>query len=171
MDAAASRPSLVWVGGIRMSMIARSGRSSRTRSISPEGVPDWPTTSKPERSSKPASPSRRRTSSSASTTCVRLMLTPPIMGYLETMGTSARLAEPHAKDRVEPGRLAEEQAALRRVATLVARGAPSREVFEAVAREVAEVLQLANAAVCRYDDEGTMTVIAVWGDHPDVFSP
>ncbi len=88
------------------------------------------------------------------------------------MGTSARLAEPHAKDRLEPKRLAEEQAALRRVATLVARGASSTEVFAAVAREVAEVLQLANAAVCRYDDEGRMmTVIAVWGDHPDAFSP
>src|SRR5256885_9687274 len=123
MDAAASRPSLVWVGGIRMSMIARSGRSSRTRSISPEGVPDWPTTSKPERSSKPASPSRRRTSSSASTTCVRLMLTPPIMGYLDTMGTFARLAEftglvgtaiANSQTHEELTRLAAEQAALRR---------------------------------------------------------
>src|SRR4051794_12593204 len=154
-----------------MSTIARSGPSSRTRSISSKGVPHWPATSKPERSSKPASPSRRRTSSSARTTRVGLVLTASIMGYLDTMGTFARPANHQAKDRVEPGRLAEEQAALRRVATLVARGASSREVFEAVAREVAEVLQLANAAVCRYDDEGTMTVIAVWGDHPDVFSP
>jgi signal transduction histidine kinase/uncharacterized protein YoaH (UPF0181 family) len=87
------------------------------------------------------------------------------------MGTSARLEEPYAKDRVEPKRLAEEQAALRRVATLVARGASSTEVFAAVAREVAQVLQLTNAAVCRYDDEGRMmTVIAVWGDHPGAFS-
>ena len=94
------------------------------------------------------------------------------MEPFDAMGTSARLAEPHAKDRLEPKRLAEEQAALRRVATLVARGASSTEVFAAVAREVAEVLQLANAAVCRYDDEGRMmTVIAVWGDHPDAFSP
>jgi signal transduction histidine kinase/uncharacterized protein YoaH (UPF0181 family) len=103
---------------------------------------------------------------------VGLVLTPAIMGYLDVMGTSARLAGPNAKDRVEPERLAKEQAALRRVATLVARGASSTEVFAAVAREVAQVLQLANAAVCRYDDEGTiMTVIAVWGDHPEVFSP
>ena len=88
------------------------------------------------------------------------------------MGTSARLEEPPAKGRVEPKRLAEEQAALRRVATLVARGASSTEVFAAVAREVAQVLQLTNAAVCRYDDEGRMmTVIAVWGDHPGAFSP
>ena len=32
----------MWVGGIRMSTIARSGRSSRTSSISSEAVPDWP---------------------------------------------------------------------------------------------------------------------------------
>ena len=88
------------------------------------------------------------------------------------MRTSARVAEPHAKDRVEPGRLAEEQAALRRVATLVARGASSTEVFAAVALEVAQVLHIPNTAVCRYDDDGTvMTVLAVWGDHPDTFQP
>jgi transcriptional regulator with GAF, ATPase, and Fis domain len=93
------------------------------------------------------------------------------MGYLEAMGTSARRAEPATKDDVEPKRLAAEQAALRRVATLVARGASSTEVFGAVAEEVAQVLHLSNAAVCRYDDEGTvMTVLAVWGDHPDVFN-
>jgi GAF domain-containing protein len=88
------------------------------------------------------------------------------------MGTSARLAEPDAKHRGEPGRLAEEQAALRRVATLVAGGAPSSEVFEAVAKEVAQVLHVPNAAVCRYDDGGTLlTVIAVVGSHPDSFQP
>ena len=94
------------------------------------------------------------------------------MGYLDVMGTSARLAEPLAKDRVELARLAEEQAALRRVATLVARGASSTHVFAAVAREVAQVLHLANIAVCRYDDNGTvMTVLAVYGERPDSFNP
>src|SRR3954451_17999497 len=145
-----------------MSMIARSGRSSRTRSISAEGVPDWPTTSKPERSSRPASPSRRRTSSSASTTCVRLVLTAPIMGYLDTMGTSARLAEPHAKDRVAPGQVAEEQAALRRVATLVAAGAPPAEVFDAVTAEVAALIPADGSALTRYEADGTFTPLSGW---------
>jgi uncharacterized protein YoaH (UPF0181 family) len=54
------------------------------------------------------------------------------------------------RDRGELGRLAEERAALRRVATLVARGASSAEVFAAVAEEVAEVMHLPNAAVCRF---------------------
>jgi signal transduction histidine kinase len=86
------------------------------------------------------------------------------------MGTSAPLAEPNAQDRVELRRLAEEQAALRRVATLVAGGAPSSEVFDAVAKEVARVLHLPNASVCRYDDGGAaMTVVAVVGSRPDSF--
>jgi hypothetical protein len=42
--------------------------------------------------------------------------------------------------RAEIERLAHEQAALRRVATLVARGAETSEVFAAVAREVAKVM-------------------------------
>jgi signal transduction histidine kinase len=90
-----------------------------------------------------------------------------IMGYLDAMGTSA----PPAKHRVEPGRLAEEQAALRRVATLVAGGAPSSQVFDAVAEEVAQVLHLHNVAVCRYDDDTVLTVVAVVGPHPDSFQP
>jgi signal transduction histidine kinase len=73
---------------------------------------------------------------------------------------------------LEQGRLAKEQAALRRVATLVAGGAPATEVFDAVAQEVARVLHLPNTAVCRYEDEGTaMTVLAAYGDRPDTFGP
>jgi signal transduction histidine kinase len=84
------------------------------------------------------------------------------MEYLEAMGTTA----------LDQGHLAEEQAALRRVATLVASGASSTDVFNAVAQEVAQVLHLANTAVCRYEDEGTvMTVLAAYGDRPVTFQP
>ena len=51
-------------------------------------------------------------------------------------------------------RLAEEQAALRRIATLVASGAPPAEVFSAVARVVAEVMHLPMVGVYRYDSDG-----------------
>ncbi|HXE92599.1 MAG TPA: GAF domain-containing protein, partial [Gaiellaceae bacterium] len=84
------------------------------------------------------------------------------------MSTSAPPADPHE----ELHRLVEEQAALRRVATLVASGAPSAEVFAAVAQEAVQVLQLTNAAVGRYDqDASTMTVLAVHGESPDAFAP
>jgi signal transduction histidine kinase len=84
------------------------------------------------------------------------------------MSTSAPPADP----RHELHRLVEEQAALRRVATLVASGAPSAEVFAAVAQEAVQVLQLTNAAVGRYDqDTSTMTVLAVHGESPEAFAP
>jgi signal transduction histidine kinase len=86
------------------------------------------------------------------------------------MGASAGRPGPETTQHGERAQLVEEQAALRRVATLVASGASSTELFAAVAREAAQVLHLPNAAVCRYDDEGTaMTVLAIWGDHPEVF--
>jgi GAF domain-containing protein len=94
------------------------------------------------------------------------------MGYGDTMGTSARVAGPREHDRVELERLAEEQTALRRVATLVAGGAASTDVFAAVAQEVAGAMALPNTAVCRYDDDGTaMTILAVCGEHPETFEP
>jgi len=73
--------------------------------------------------------------------------------------------------RTEIERLAGEQVALRRVATLVARGAETGEVFAAVAREVSEVMHLPVAAVQRYEDDETMTVIATWSDRPHPFQP
>ncbi|HEX4518384.1 MAG TPA: GAF domain-containing protein [Gaiellaceae bacterium] len=88
------------------------------------------------------------------------------------MGTSAPPADQRNDESHELRRLAEEQAALRRVATLVASGAPAAEVFSAVAREAAQVLRLTNAAVCRYDQDGsTMTVVAVYGERPSAFGP
>src|SRR5256886_3958751 len=87
------------------------------------------------------------------------------------MGTSARVAEPHAQDRVEPRRLAEEQAALRRVAPRGAGGAPGGEVSWAVAQEVAQVMHLPMVGVYRYDSDGLMTVIATWSDRPHVLQP
>jgi GAF domain-containing protein len=47
--------------------------------------------------------------------------------------------------------LAEEQAALRRIATLVARGAPPAEVFAAAVEEVGRVLPVDMASIGRYD--------------------
>ncbi|HEY2740720.1 MAG TPA: GAF domain-containing protein [Gaiellaceae bacterium] len=78
------------------------------------------------------------------------------------MGTSARLAEPHAKHRGERGRLGDEHAALRRVATLVAAGAPPAEVFEAVSAEVAALIDADGSALLRYETEGTVTAVSGW---------
>ena len=63
-------------------------------------------------------------------------------------------------------RLAEEQKALRRVATLVAEGASPGEIFDAVAQEVATILGLPLVEMARYERDGTGTVIGAFGDHP-----
>jgi GAF domain-containing protein len=66
-----------------------------------------------------------------------------------------------------PGRTGEdrftgEQAALRRVATLVAHAAPPEEVFAAVTREARRVLGAEHATMGRYEPDGSRTVIATW---------
>jgi GAF domain-containing protein len=70
----------------------------------------------------------------------------------------------NAEARGELRRVADEQAALRRVATLVAHGAPPAEVFAAVAGEVGRLLRADNALVVGFDDDdATATVVAVSG--------
>jgi GAF domain-containing protein len=69
--------------------------------------------------------------------------------------------------RVELARLADEQAALRRVATLVAQEAPAERLFAKVAEEVAETLGTAlDAAILRFEADETATVVAVYGEQP-----
>jgi signal transduction histidine kinase len=63
-------------------------------------------------------------------------------------------------------RLAEEQAALRRVATRVAEGASAGEIFEAVVAEIADILGLQGIELARYEPDGTATVLGASGDHP-----
>jgi PAS domain S-box-containing protein len=67
----------------------------------------------------------------------------------------------NAESREALGLLADEQSALRRVATLVARGASPAEVFDAVADELARYLHVVNAGLLRYEPDGTGYVLAV----------
>ncbi|MCW2633184.1 MAG: histidine kinase, partial [Pseudonocardia sp.] len=58
--------------------------------------------------------------------------------------------------------LADEHAALQRVATLVARGAPAEELFAAVLEEAGQLLQASQTTMIRYRPDGTSTVVAGW---------
>jgi signal transduction histidine kinase len=53
----------------------------------------------------------------------------------------------------------EEQASLRRVATLVARGVPAAELFGAVAAEVRRLLDCDATRLLRYEADGTVTIV------------
>ncbi len=84
-------------------------------------------------------------------------------------GTEAQLASftellataiANAESREALGCLADDQAALRRVATLVARGTAPSEVFAAVANEMARCLHAANITVSSFDDD-MVTIVAV----------
>jgi signal transduction histidine kinase len=66
------------------------------------------------------------------------------------------------KNRDELAELAAEQAALRRVATLVARGAPPEVLFNAVAEEMAMRLGADITKILRYEADGTATVVGGW---------
>jgi PAS domain S-box-containing protein len=70
----------------------------------------------------------------------------------------------------ELARLAGEQAALRRVATLVARGVPPAEVFSAVAEEVERLLDAEATAIARLEPDGTMAIVASGGTARDELS-
>ncbi|MCW2885309.1 MAG: hypothetical protein QOE54_6791 [Streptosporangiaceae bacterium] len=71
------------------------------------------------------------------------------------------------RSRDELGRVAEEQAALRRVATLVAQGVSQPELFNAVASEMARILETRHIVMVRYESDGRMTVVANWADPQD----
>jgi signal transduction histidine kinase len=75
----------------------------------------------------------------------------------------------NSASREELARLADEQAALRRVATLVARAVPERELFGAVIEEVGSLFGADLAGMIRYEPDGTVAPVAAWGavgEHP-----
>jgi len=82
-----------------------------------------------------------------------------LVGFTELVGTAIA----NAQARVELRGYAEEQAALRRVAVLVAGGALPEEVFAAVAEETGRVLGADFVCLCRYDADGTATTVGIWG--------
>jgi signal transduction histidine kinase len=68
----------------------------------------------------------------------------------------------NAEFRETLAQLADEQAALRRVATLVAQRASPHDLFEAVAEEVGRVLPVGSATMGRFEPDGSVTTLASW---------
>ena len=65
-------------------------------------------------------------------------------------------------DTRSSGQIGDEQAALRRVAVLVAEGASPEEVFTAVTAEAGQLLDADRAAVGRYVPENAVAIVARW---------
>jgi signal transduction histidine kinase len=81
-----------------------------------------------------------------------------LAGFTELVGTAVA----NAQARTELRSFAEEQAALQRVATLVAQGRPAQEVFAAVTGEVGAMLDCDFTLMNRYDPDRMVTVVGVW---------
>ncbi len=77
----------------------------------------------------------------------------------ELAAQAARRAAAAERARAE---IADEQAALRRVATLVAQSAPAGELFAAVAAEAGGLLDVDAVRIGRYDDEAQLVHVAEW---------
>jgi signal transduction histidine kinase/putative methionine-R-sulfoxide reductase with GAF domain len=65
--------------------------------------------------------------------------------------------------------LADEQAALRRVATLVAQGTSPQVLFDAVAGEVGRLLPVVSSTIGRFEPDDTVTTVATWSNSDVVF--
>jgi GAF domain-containing protein len=79
-----------------------------------------------------------------------------LAAFTELVATAIANSQAHE----QLAQLADEQAALRRVATLVAEGATPHRVFDGVRHEVARMFNAPLSVLLRYDANGTATVLA-----------
>ena len=83
-----------------------------------------------------------------------------LTAFTELVGTAVA----NTQARAELGRLAETQAALRRVATLVARDASPAEVFSEVTEEAGRLLGADIASLVRLEPGNTAILVAYWSE-------
>jgi signal transduction histidine kinase len=81
-----------------------------------------------------------------------------LAGFTELAATAIS----NAQARMELRGFADEQAALRRMATLVARAAPPAQVLTSVTEEAGRLLGTDDTMMARYDPDGAATVVAGW---------
>jgi signal transduction histidine kinase len=82
-----------------------------------------------------------------------------IASFTELVATAIENAEARAELR----RMADEQAALRRVATLVARGGSPELVFDMVAEELGQLTNADITGIFRFESDGTATMMGIRG--------
>ena len=98
-------------------------------------------------------------------------LPPDTEARLASFTELVAMAIANTEARMEVGRLADEQAALRRVATLVAEGAVPTAVFDAVAAEMERLLDAHEVVLSRYESGAELTVVAHRGAGARPLSP
>jgi signal transduction histidine kinase len=93
---------------------------------------------------------------------LRERIVPSLEVLLDAASEREQVADALRSSRDELARIAEEQAALRRLATLIAHAAPEQEVFEAVAREMGRIVGARHTLIARYEPDNTATSVGVW---------
>src|ERR1700733_9721113 len=148
-------------------MVAQTGRSARVDSIADASGPGGITARQMGVRSAVATPiivEGRLWGVMAAGSTVEQLLPDDTEARLTSFTELVATAISNAESRAALARLAQEQAALRRVATLVARGAAPEEVFAAVAEEVGQLFLTHLANMARYESDGTFTIVASAGN-------
>ena len=99
---------------------------------------------------------------------LRDRVVPSLEVLLDAARERERVADALRDSRDELARVADEQAALRRLATLIAHGAPPTEVFDAVAGEMGRLLGVMHALVVRYEPDATAVTVGNWNVRADL---
>ncbi|WP_245908739.1 DUF4118 domain-containing protein [Mycobacterium neglectum] len=110
---------------------------------------------------------------------VALLVFLPVALSANILGRQARIRaiesehRRHEADRAAAmaGALAEQQAALRRVATLVARGVSPAEIYPTAVAELSRGLKVQNVTLVRYVKEGAHVVVGARDDNGDPILP
>jgi len=128
-----------------------------------------------------STPDRRRVMGWRSYVGAPVIVDGQLWGFVSVMSTTERafpegaesqlaafaqllpIAIANAQSREDLARVGQEQAALRRVATLVAEERPAPEVLAAVVEEAGRVLRVDDARIVRFESDATVTVVASWG--------
>jgi signal transduction histidine kinase len=100
---------------------------------------------------------------------VRERVVPAVESLLRAAREREAMGSALKASRDELRVLAEEQAALRRVATVVARRVRPEEVFAAVVEEIGQLLPVDLVGMGRYEADGSETIVASWGRAVDRF--
>ena len=90
-----------------------------------------------------------------------------LVSFTELVATAISNAE----SRVGTALPAEEQAALRQVATLVAGRTSPEEVFAAVTEEIGRLLRVEYTYLGRYEPDRMFAVVASWEEQATTFAP
>jgi PAS domain S-box-containing protein len=90
---------------------------------------------------------------------------PTFTGYVRDLSKDQRAERELVATRLDLKIIADEQAALRRIATLVAEGAEPRTVFDAVCEETGRLIKAASVNLDHFTPDGANLVMSGWSLH------